>query len=452
MLFKIAMRNILRNGRRSVMTAAAIAVSVIALLLFGQYTQFIAKGVEGSFVMRGGHLSVFHKDYFEFGAGNPSGYSIARYRDVMAVIENDPVLKPMLRVVTPTVTMYGIAGNPAVDTSKTFFGAGVVPSDREKMYQWDEYGIQKTGPLAERSIHFPLKDNDAMHGVVGIGLARTLGLCPKLKLTNCDNPSWRQWSKTPQQIHDRPGEPQLSLLAGTTSGAPNIVNLSIREARPQGFKQIDDMYVGMDIALAQQLLYGSGEHKAVSIVVQLYHTADIPKVRARLNALFAEKHFDLEVRDFTEIEPQYNQITGLFRAIFAFISVILGVIVLFTVVNTMTMSVMERTNEIGTARAMGVRRSGIRRQFLAEGLLLGMIGATAGLLASILIASWFNGAGFSWQPPGSATTAPLLLRTRGIWGIQLVIWLALVAMATVSALIPANRAARMNVVDALRHV
>ena len=44
----------------------------------------------------------------------------------------------------------------------------------------------------------------------------------------------------------------------------------------------------------------------------------------------------------------------------------MGVIVLFAVVNTMTMNVMERTNEIGTIRAMGVRRSGIRLQFTGD--------------------------------------------------------------------------------------
>jgi putative ABC transport system permease protein len=242
------------------------------------------------------------------------------------------------------------------------------------------------------------------------------------------------------------------LLAGTTEGAPNIVSLFVREARTQGFKEIDDMYVGMDLAVAQQLLYGGGEHKAVSIVVQLHHTADIARARTLLNQLFARNKLDLEVRDFTELQPQYNQIVGLFQAIFAFIAVILGVIVLFTVVNTMSMSVMERINEIGTARAMGVRRKGIRRQFLIEGFLLGGIGATVGIALGIAVAYWFNRAGFRWQPPGQAISVPLLMLTIGVWRLQLAIWLGLVVTATLAALVPANRAARMKVVDALRHV
>ena len=94
------------------------------------------------------------------------------------------------------------------------------------------------------------------------------------------------------------------------------------------------------------------------------------------------------MRDFAELTPFYGQVIGLFSAIFLFIALIMGVIVLFAVVNTMTMNVMERTNEIGTMRAMGVRRRGIRRQFLVEGGMIGAIGATFGVVLAILIATW----------------------------------------------------------------
>ena len=208
----------------------------------------------------------------------------------------------------------------------------------------------------------------------------------------------------------------------------------------------------MNLALAQQLLYGRGEHKAVGIVLQLNRTEDIVPARARLRSLFKEHHLDLDFRDFTELQPQYNQIVGLFGAIFFFIAIVMGVIVLFTIVNTMSMSVMERTNEIGTARAMGVRRSGIRRQFLIEGWMLGVIGATAGLIVSASIAFAVNHAGLRWMPPGQAAPIPLKVLTSGVELLIVAVWLGLMLMATVAALIPANRAARMPVVDALRHV
>jgi putative ABC transport system permease protein len=126
--------------------------------------------------------------------------------------------------------------------------------------------------------------------------------------------------------------------------------------------------------------------------------------------------------------------------------------VLFAVVNTMTMNVMERTNEIGTIRAMGVRRGGVRWQFIVEGALLGALGATAGLVLAIAVAALVNRGGVTWLPPGNANPVPLRLELLGAARLIVETWLGLVLIATVAALIPANRAAKLPVVDALRHV
>jgi putative ABC transport system permease protein len=208
----------------------------------------------------------------------------------------------------------------------------------------------------------------------------------------------------------------------------------------------------MHIALAQKLVYGRGAPRATGIVVQLQHTVDLELARARLAALFAEHKLDLEVRDFAELQPFYRQAVGMFRAIFLFIATIMAVIVLFTVVNTLGMSVMERTTEIGTARAMGVRRGAIRRQFIVEGGILGAVGAAVGVAVAQGLAMLMNGAGLTWTPPGQARPVPLLVLTSHAGGLLLAVWLGLVVAAMLAALVPANRGARLEVVDALRHV
>jgi putative ABC transport system permease protein len=226
----------------------------------------------------------------------------------------------------------------------------------------------------------------------------------------------------------------------------------VTRADPQGARELDDNGVVMNFTLAQKLLYGRGEPKATGLVLQLLRTEDLPRVRARLNALFAEHHLELEVRDFAEREPFYRQAVGMFSVIFLFISLIMGVIVLFTVVNTMGTSVVERTSEIGTARAMGLRRGGVRRLFVVEGALLGAFGATVGVALGQLIAVLFNTTGSTWTPPGQAAPVPFEVLTSHVGGLLAGVWLGLVVMATVAAVVPANRAARLKVVDALRHV
>jgi putative ABC transport system permease protein len=469
LLLKIAFRNMLRNLRRSLMTGSAVAAGALALLLFGGFAAYIFAGLETNNVQRIGHLTVFRSGYFLLGAGNPAAYGIDHYRDVIGLIEHDPELGPMINVITPTQSLVGIAGNfsGSVEASKTFLGTGLVPSSRERMRQWDEFRAS-AGYVPDRR----MSDDDPARGEIGVGLARVLGLCGPLGLHGCPalpaaRPSPDQAAgatRAPQSdlanlaARDLAGTlgssptPQIDLLAATAGGAPNVVQLAVGGAEPQGVKELDDNFVAMPLGLAQQLVYGRGEHKATGIVLQLHRSEDLPAARARLVTLFRQQHLDLEVRDFGELSPFYGQVKKMFSAIFLFIALVMGVIVLFAVVNTMTMNVMERTNEVGTIRALGVRRAGIRSQFTVEGVLIGAIGATAGAVLALAIAALINHAGLTWIPPGNATAVPLRLDVAGRAALVGGAWLGLAIVTTLAALLPASRAARLPVVDALRHV
>jgi putative ABC transport system permease protein len=114
--------------------------------------------------------------------------------------------------------------------------------------------------------------------------------------------------------------------------------------------------------------------------------------------------------------------------------------------------VIERTDEIGTTRALGVRRSGIRQQFLLEGAILGVMGATLGVLAAVVISYIVNGTSLNYTPPGQAQPVPLRLYLMGAPMMVATIWSVLIVLATFAAFLPANRAAKLQIVDALRHV
>jgi putative ABC transport system permease protein len=182
LLLKIAWRNIVRNRRRSLMTASAVAAGALAMLLFAGYTTYIFLGMETSYVQRTGHLSVFRGGYFLYGTGNAAAYGIDGYRDVMRLIGEDPVLRPLIRVITPTQSLMGIAANYAGENaaSRTFIGEGLIPSDRDRMRRWDEYGTGDIRPPDTR-----MADADESRGLIGGGLARILNLCAPLGVPNC---------------------------------------------------------------------------------------------------------------------------------------------------------------------------------------------------------------------------------------------------------------------------
>jgi putative ABC transport system permease protein len=461
MLFKLAFRNILRNRRRSVMSIGAIAVGAIAMVLFGGFVAIIILGVQTDTVRRTGHLAIYRSGFFTFGSGNPAAWGMPGYRDVLEMVKKDPVLAPMTAVATPTVSLFGIAGNFAIEVSRTFMGVGVVPHDRDMMRRWNPYQL-----TYNNATDSGLDDADPTKGVLGGGLARILGLCEALKLSDCPPVQPKEQieagvvadiaalADAEKSDNTAPADtrPHVDLLAATAGGAPNVISMVVNRADRQGVKEIDDAMVIMHFDLAQQLLYGRGEKRAIAIVLQLHETKDMPVAKARIAALIKDKGLDLEVRDFTEIVPFYGQVLGMFGAIFTFIAAIMGVIVLFTVVNTMGMSVMERTAEIGTARAIGLRRGGIRRQFLLEGWILGAIGASVGIGVGILIAMIVNRSGLTWLPPGQSAPSPLAVMIDGMGRLHGGIWLGLMVMTTLAAIIPANRAAKLPVVDALRHV
>lgn len=459
--FSLALRNLLRNRRRSLTTLLAMIVGLVAILIFGGYRSDIIHGLQTGTVQGSGHLQIQHRDYFLDGSDNPTGYGIAGYQRIIDAVKRDPVLGPMLTVVTPTLQLGGIAGNFSAGVSRSVMAFGVVAEERNQMLLWNDYGSKSYAtPL-------PLVGTRQDSVVIGSGLARKLKLCNALKVPNCSQTPTAAASEGEQAPDDitalsaleksnlaQGGETRIEMLAATVHGAPNVASLSVVEARNMGLKAVDDLYLAMHLAQAQKLIYGSASPQVTAIQIQLQHTSQMPVARARLTQLLATefKNEPLEILDFRVLNPIYGQSVRFMDSMFGFIAVLIGIIVLFTIGNTMSTAVVERTVEIGTLRAIGLRRSGIRRLFLCEGVLLGMIGATIGVLCAILIAYVINHSGLTWTPPGYSYAYLILVRVWQDLNLLAGSVLGLIAVTVVSAWWPANRASNLMIVDALRHV
>ena len=459
----LAVRNLLRNRRRSFATFIALAIGTASILLFGGFRSNIQYSMLTAYVREGGHLQIQHRDFFLYGNGNPTAYGIARYEAIVAAVRADDTLGAKVTAITPTLQFGGIASNFTTDVSRTVVGVGMVAADLNRMRQWNEFKL----PLV--SAHFALEGapNDA--AIVGTGVARVLQLCEALNVSDCPKPLGRppiDGEALPQDIAalasgsvgrgetSRPNAPRIELLASTSGGAPNVVSLEVIRAERQGFKEFDEIYLMMQLPQAQRLIYGRSPPMATSIMVQLERTSHLAAAKARLQALLDEvaPGQPLTVLDFRTLNPFFVQTIQMFNAIFGFIFVLIASIVLFTVGNTMSTAVMERTVEIGTIRAMGLRQRGVQRLFVLEGTLLGVAGAASGAVFAIVVAGFVNWLGLTWLPPGSGDRLPLLLLVWGETPMILGTTLGLIAVATLSAWWPARRASRLNIVDALRHV
>src|SRR3990167_3495774 len=122
----LALRNLLRNRRRSLTTLLAMTIGLVAILIFGGYSQNAIYMTQTGYVQLHGHLQIQHKDYFLFGARNPAAYGIPDYQGIVDAVKRDPVLAPMLTMVTPALHLGGIAGNFAAGVSTSVIAAGIV--------------------------------------------------------------------------------------------------------------------------------------------------------------------------------------------------------------------------------------------------------------------------------------------------------------------------------------
>lgn len=446
------------------MTLLAMVIGLVTVLVFGGYIRDINYAMQTDFVRRSGHFQIQHKDYFQVGSGNPAAYGIAGYERIIEVVKHDPVLSPMLAVVTPTLQFGGIAGNFAAGVSRPVIVSGVVVEDQNRLREWNDYDQR----LIARQLSLTATAPDV--AVIGTGVARVLQLCGALGVPGCvaesagkppqgealpdDIAALAKPDKSSAAAAPAQGIPRIEILAANARGAPNVAAVNVVNAEFQGIKELDDAYIGLHLAQAQKLVFGAATPQVTAIALQLHHTAQMPDARRRLEEILRTKlnGEPLAIVDYETLNPFYGQTLGMFAAIFGFISVLIGAIVLFTVTNTMGMAVVERTAEIGTLRAIGLRRSAIRAMFVVEGIMLGCAGAVLGTGVAFLTARLVNQLGLSWIPPTWIEPVPLSVRLDGEYAMVAANAVGLVVVASLSSLLPAARAARMNIVDALRHV
>jgi len=463
MTLSLALRNLLRNRRRSLATLLAMAIGSASILLFGGFSGNINYEMHTRIVQRGGHLQIQHRDFYLYGSGNPTAYGINDYAKILAAIQSDEVLKNLVLVATPTLQFGGIAGNYAASVSRTVVGTGFVAEDINRMRSWNDFGLRSKAPISE------LAGTPPDTAVVGMGVARVLQLCDALKIERCPKPAVEKKAEgdalpddiaqlslqeTPATSTTASGSRRIEVLVVNSRGAPNVTSLEVIRAEDQGIKELDEIAVITHLAKIQQLVYGATQPKVTSIIVQLRHSDQVDVALERLAPILARfsSGQPLAVLDFRTLNPFYVQTVQMFDTIFGFVFLLIGAIVLFTVSNTMNTAVVERTVEIGTLRAIGLRRAGIRRLFVTEGALLGVCGALLGVVLALSLSYLINQMNIPWVPPSTVEPVPLTILVAGETRMIIGTTLGLICIATLSAWWPAYRAAKLNVVDALRHV
>ncbi len=408
-LAKIAARNVLRNQRRTAITLAALVLGVgVMITVRGLLNGLQHSLVDGVVHGQTGALQVHRKGYLKNVLASPLtlDFEDAPLRKKVAAVSGVKAVAP--RILFPGMISLGdetiFLLNQAVDPALEF---EVCPNRRPLIVDGGKFASAEGGKA-------PAVVADAM--VVTVELDRALRAKPA-----ATGPA--------------------ALLAPDRDGALSGENVSLvgtMQLNSPGERKIG--MVRLDVA--QRLLKLEG--RVTELIVDVHDLQEIPQVAAAIQAVVGP---EFEVHTWEQVAPFVVDIRARQNAVLQIVAAVFLLLMLLGVANTMLMSVLDRTREIGTMMAIGVRRRTIVGLFLLEATLIGALGGLLGGAAGAGMTAWLGARGLEIPSPGS-NVATIVRPFVGSGYLVGVVLLA-TAGALLFALYPAWRASRLRPVQAL---
>ena len=403
-LVYLSARNIFRNRRRTAITVLSIVVGFAAMACFGGFIEFSFEGLRESTIRtRLGHLQIYAHGYSQHRVSDPESVLISRPDEVMARIAE----LPGVAAVTPRLSFSGLGS-----TGSATVNVSVVGVDPEGEEEFSDFETLVAGR--------PLEPGDPEAGLIGEELRNGLG---------AEVGDW------------------VTVLTTSFDGVINAVDFRVAGVVRTGSKEYDSVFVKVPIELAQRAKE-TGEVER--IVVLLDDTDDLAVLQPRIEEMLSSFDDEFETRRWDELAGFYEAVVALYTGIFTVFAGIVGVVVMFSVANTMTMAVFERTGEIGALRAIGARRSTLVAMFLTEGVGVGLLGAGLGVAASWLIAGAVQAMGGIAMPPPPGMSQGFQAYFSLTGEVLRNAFAVTVAATLVSAVYPAYAASRIRIVEALQ--
>jgi putative ABC transport system permease protein len=417
-LFKLALRGLMRNRRRSMVTLLAIALGFAAIVLFAGYTHNVYDGlarqsIHGELL---GHLTLSKRGMRKEGKLDPERYMLTASE--VSTIAKALKDEPHVVLVAPRLGLSGLISNGRAST--IFIAEGIEPAAVVRL---------REGSLTEQERKSGMFESMKMR--LDPGHSEVASLSTGLV----------------EMLHLSVGG-QAVVLANTLTGQANALDITLGQGFNTGNANSNDKFAFVSLDLARTLLDAEGRADRLTILLD-----DVNQTGAMRDALMEKLNkagFDVEIQTWQELSDFYTQVHGMFDMIFGFIFSIVLTVVVMSVANSMGMTVIERTREIGTLRAIGLKRGGVVRLFTTESMLLTLIGCITGLLIALGVRWGINMANISYTPPNSPSPVPLLVDMD--IGRTLFTFALMGAVGTLAAYLPARRAAQKNIIDALGHV
>jgi putative ABC transport system permease protein len=397
---KLALRNLFRQGRRSVLSLAAVILGVAGLIVAGGFVEdiFVQLG-EGTIHSQLGHLQIHRSGYLQKGAQRPLEYLISDPQQVVAGVARIPEFKEaMARLDFSALLNNGRRDAPALVE-------GVEPAKERQV------------STLHRVLDGRRLATSDMYGMyVGEGLAQRLSL--------------------------HAGQ-TVSLVTNTAGGALNTLDFEIVGIFRSYSKDYDDRAVNINLGAAHELLQTTGVN---TIVILLGDTSATARFAIAARAMLPAS---LEVSTWYDLSDFYRKTVELFKRQFGFLQVVILLLIVLSVLNTINLAMFERRGEFATMRAIGNSNRGIFAMIVLEAGCLGIIGSAVGAIVGVAAAYLLSAIGIPMPPPPNAELGYTATIRVGPGEVLIAVSIG-IAASLLASVAPSRRISRMPIVDGLR--
>ncbi len=404
MLVKIAWRNVLRNKRRSVIVISSVALGVVAMIFMDGLSNGMLRQMLFNQVNSGvSHIQIHKKGFSD----NKSVKSfIPDYHKAENIVRNNPAVKFYSKRVITFGLLSSASGSSGV------YVEGVIPQEE-----------QNVTSIKNSIVQGSYLQGGGREIVIGKLLAGKLGVGVGDKVVAMVN--------TPDG-----------------SAASDVFRVSgIYETFSSEF---DRIHIYIPLEMSQKML-GIGDNiYEIAMILKDYNNAE--KVKTEISSAL---NGDYETLSYRELLPMLTIQLDMYGESMIIINFIIGLALIFGIINVMLMAVFERIKEFGVLISIGMKTSRLFGMILLEAVIIGIVGSIVGVIIGILLVAPFSYAGINFS---------LFAAGLKSWGVGAVIYpeatvqniITLLIMipfiSAAGALYPAYRAVKLEPVYAMRYI
>jgi len=406
-IFKIALRNVLKNKRRTFLNVLTIGLNVFIILyglgmMKGQFDSMFEKIIN----LGSGHFKIYNKDYVDEKTMMPLDVNIKNPDEVIKRIEKIPYFKGATKRIVHT----GIISNTKKKLNVVITGVD----------------MKKEKELFETFSN--IKGSVAGGGSSGVVVGKKLS-----------------------ELLDVEEGNRLLLFSQTRQSANNLVDVNTTGIYSNGYKMMEKTKVFIPLKYAESFM--DMDNMATEIVVMLDKSSHVAAAGKQLASIIENEFPGLVLLDWQEENPDLIEMARMKYANMIVIILVLVFLAVFIITNTLTMAVFERIPEIGTIRAIGMGAGQVRLMFLMEGVVLGLFGLIAGYIMAGPLIYYLSTTGIILPAESMESfDMPMDATMKAVTSYKDYIFAAVVCFAAgiIGSIMPARRAAKVNIVKALK--